>query len=56
MSTQTNPMSFGTQGSQGSSNFTKKVSNYSKQGVEKYKSSSTMGKVIFFIILENRCC
>ena len=45
MNTQTNPVT------QGTSNFTKKVTNYSRQGVEKYKNSSTMGKVIFFIIL-----
>jgi len=32
-------------------NFSKKISNYSKQGVETYNKSSTMGKVIFFIIL-----
>lgn len=32
-------------------NMTKKVSNYSKQGVQTYKNSSTMGKVIFFIVL-----
>ena len=34
-----------------STNFTKKVANYSKQGIETYKKSSAMGKVIFFIIL-----
>jgi hypothetical protein len=33
------------------SNTTKKVSNISRQGVNKYKDSSTMGKVIFFVVL-----
>jgi len=33
------------------SNFGRKVSNFSKQGIQKYQNSSTMGKVIFFIIL-----
>ena len=33
------------------SNFGRKISNVSRQGVQKYQNSSTMGKVIFFIIL-----
>lgn len=36
--------------SQGS-NFSKKVSNLSKQGIQKYQNSNTMSKVIFFIVL-----
>ena len=37
--------------SQGFQNVSKKTSNYAKKGVEAYQGSSTMGKVIFFIIL-----
>jgi len=33
------------------SNTTKKVSNLSKQGVNKYREASTFGKVIYFVIL-----
>jgi hypothetical protein len=33
------------------SNTTKKVSNLSRQGVNKYKESSTTGKIIFFVVL-----
>ena len=39
------------QPSSSNTNFSKKVANYSQQGIETYKKSSPMGKVIFFIIL-----
>ena len=39
------------QRSSNSQNFVKKTSNITKQGINTYQESSTMGKVIFFIIL-----
>ena len=36
---------------QGVQNFGKKTSNLAKEGIQKYQNSSSMGKVIFFIIL-----
>ncbi len=34
-----------------SGNITKKISNYSRQGLNSYRNSSTMGKVIFIVVL-----
>ena len=37
--------------SQGAQNFTRKTANLGRQGIQTYQNSSSMGKVIFFIIL-----